>query len=340
MPDSDAPLFSPAQSPVEPGATSAGLTPPGLAGELDVLAFAAAELAAGRPAALVTIFGLDGPFSRPLGAQLAVAADGRFLGSISGGCLEAALTQECLLAMSKGANRTLRYGEGSPFIDVRLPCGGGIDLALDVHLDRELLLRAIDLGKARKAFSLVFNPASTQSSFRLEEGLAKAGPGEFVRPFAPRLRILLAGRGWEIVALAKLARSSECEIVVASQEQATLNYCRPHADQLIKLTLPSHVPSLPLDADTAFASLFHEHEWEGGLLLAALRSPAFYVGALGSRQTHGRRLEILEALGANPEEMGRLKGPLGLFASRDPRTLAVSALAEILAVRTGQAALP
>ena len=130
--------------------------PPGLAGDLDVLAFAEAELAAGRPAALITIVGLDGPFSRPLGAQLAVAGDKRFAGSISGGCLEQALTEEAQIAMREGTNRVLRYGRGSPYLDVRLPCGGGIDLHVDPSPDRALLQRAIALGQVRKSFALGF----------------------------------------------------------------------------------------------------------------------------------------------------------------------------------------
>jgi xanthine dehydrogenase accessory factor len=136
--------------------------------------------------------------------------------------------------------------------------------------------------------------------------------------------------------MSQLARTADAEIVVASQEPATLEFCKPHADQLIYLTTPANTPKLPLDAHTAVACLFHEHEGEAPLLLDALRSPAFYVGALGSRQTHERRLETLRALGAGPDDIARLKGPIGLFASRDPRSLAVSALAEIVAVWTGE----
>jgi xanthine dehydrogenase accessory factor len=308
--------------------------PPGLTGDLDVLAFAEAELAAGRPAALITIVSLDGPFSRPLGAQLAVAGDKRFAGSISGGCLEQALTEEAQIAMKEGTNRTLRYGTGSPYLDVRLPCGGGIDLYVDVNVDRALLQRAIALGRARRSFSLLFDPATTRSSLRVEEQNEQAKPGEFVRRFDPKLRIVLAGRGWEIVAMSQLAQTADVELVVASQEPATLEFCRPYAHELIQLTVPKATPKLPLDSHTAVACLFHEHEWEGPLLLDALRSEAFYVGALGSRQTHRRRVEVLEALGATADEIARLKGPLGLFPSQDPRSLAVSALAEIVMVRT------
>jgi xanthine dehydrogenase accessory factor len=310
--------------------------PPGLSGDLDVLAFAEGELAAGRPGALVTITGLDGPFSRPLGAQLAVSGDKRFAGSISGGCLEQALTEEAQIAMKEGTNRTLRYGEGSPYLDVRLPCGGGIDLYVDVSVDGAILSRAIALGRARKSFSLLFDPAAKRSTLRIEECEGSSRPGEFERRYKPRMRIVLAGRGWEIVAMSQLARTADAEIVVASQERATLDFCRPYADQLIPLTTPKSVPKLPLDRHTAVACLFHEHEWEAALLLDALRSPAFYVGALGSRQTHARRVETLEALGAGKDDIARLKGPIGLFASHDPRSLAVSALAEIVAVRTGK----
>ena len=315
--------------------TTAAL-PPGLTGDLDVLAFAEAELAAGRPAALITITGLDGPFSRPLGAQLAVAGDKRFAGSISGGCLEQALTEEAQIAMKEGTNRTLRYGRGSPYLDVRLPCGGGIDLYVDVNVDRSALQRAIALGRARHSFSLLFDPASERSSLRIEENQVAAKPGEFIRRFDPKLRIVLAGRGWEIVAMSQLAQTADVELVVASQEAATLEFCRPYADQLIQLTVPNAAPKLPLDAHTAVACLFHEHEWEAPLLLDALRSPAFYVGALGSRQTQQRRIESLRELGAGPDDIARLKGPIGLFPSQDPRSLAVSALAEIVQVRTSQ----
>lgn len=307
---------------------------PGLTGDLDVLVFAEAELAAGKQVALITIVGLDGPFSRPLGAQLAVSDDKRFVGSISGGCLEQALTEESLLAIAAGENRVVRYGRGSPYLDVRLPCGGGIDLHIDVNPSRKVLQAAIALGRERRSFDLAFDPTSRQSCLRLLQDKDDAKPEEFVRRFEPRLRLVLAGRGWEIVAMSQLAQTADVDLVVASQETATLEFCRPYADQLIALTVPAAPPALPLDAHTAVACLFHEHEWEAPLLLDALRSPAFYVGALGSRQTHERRVETLRALGAGAEDIARLKGPIGLFASRDPRSLAVSALAEIVKLRS------
>lgn len=330
---SEAPVSRVSGAPAHEGRAS---PPPGLSDDYEVLAFARTELLSGRPAALVTLTGLDGPFSRPLGAQIAVAADGRFAGSISGGCLETALVGEACEALAEGRDRELRYGRGSPFLDVRLPCGGGVDLHVDARPDPEVLTQALDHAAARQAFSLIFRVGEASSRMRLGRADDQADPGGFRRRYSPRLRLVLAGRGWEIVALAKLARVGGCELVVASQERATLDYCEPYADVLIPLTIPTQAPALPLDADTALACLFHEHEWEAALLLDALRSPAFYVGALGSRPTHERRLETLRELGAGPDDIERLKGPIGLFPSRDPAVLAVSALAEILAVRTSR----
>ncbi len=306
--------------------------PPGLTGEFGVLEFAVAEGEAGRRVALVTIIELDGPFSRPLGAQLAVAEDGRFAGSISGGCLEAALAEEAVRALQEGRNRILRYGRGSPYIDVRLPCGGGISLHVNAAPDLEILREAVARGRRREAFAMAFEIRSERTSITLGSAPRPSIPDMFSRAFRPRLRMVLAGRGWEVVAMARLARMWDSEIVVASQEPATLDYCRGYADQLISLTTPVNAPDLPLDAHTALACLFHEHEWETALLLDALRSPAFYVGALGSRRAQEQRAVALRELGAGPDDLARLKAPIGMFPSMDPRGIALSALSDIVAV--------
>ncbi|MEZ5939179.1 MAG: XdhC family protein [Hyphomonadaceae bacterium] len=309
--------------------SSIPITPPGLAGELGVLAFAQKALEAGEGAALVTIVGLDGPFSRPLGAQLAVSGSGAFAGSISGGCLEAALAEEAKIAMADGVNRMLRYGAGSPYIDVRLPCGGGIDLHVDVHLDPATLRRAIELGRDRKPFALVYDLQAADAAAKLVEGAPGDHPNAFVRRFSPAMQLVLAGRGWEIVALTRLAHDAGAPVVVASHEQATLEFCAPYATELAPLQSPRDPPAFAYDADTALACLFHEHEWEAPILLAALRSPAFYVGALGSRTTHATRLDTLRAMGASEDELRALIGPIGVFAAHDPMAIAVSSLADI-----------
>jgi xanthine dehydrogenase accessory factor len=307
--------------------------PPGLAGDADILGAVQASFEGEPETALVTIVGLDGPFSRPLGAQLAVAQTGRFLGSISGGCLEAALVEEARLAMDEGKNRLLRYGEGSPYLDVRLPCGGGIDLLVTVKPEPDVIAAALAMTSRRKRFSILLDRNAPSGGLRLGGSVM---PTEFERPYKPPLRLVLLGRGWEIVALCRQAGMLGFDVVVASQESATLDYCRPYASDLVQLTDPRDPPQLATDADTAVACLFHEHEWEAPLLLQALRSPAFYVGALGSRRTHTTRVDTLKAMGATDAEIARLKGPLGAFAAHDPTSIAVASLSEIIELNLGR----
>lgn len=92
-------------------------------------------LAAGGDAALCTLVGIEGGFSRGLGAQFAVSRDGQRAGDMTGGCLDAALARECEAARSARARRLVRYGMGSPYIDIRLPCGGGLDILIDPFPD-------------------------------------------------------------------------------------------------------------------------------------------------------------------------------------------------------------
>lgn len=304
--------------------------PAGLAGDLQVIAFALEELNAGGRVALATIVGLDGPFSRPVGAQLAIAGDGRFRGGISGGCLETVVVEAALDCMRQGRNALLRYGAGSPFLDVRLPCGGGLDLAIDVHIEAAELARLIQLVGLRQPAALLLSPGSPDAGVFCKPTIPEPYLSrQFVRRFVPQLRLVIAGRGWEVAALARAGQWLDCEVVVASQEPATLEACRSHAAQTILLKSPTRVPDLGLDQWSAFVCLFHEHEWEAALLLDALRSPAFYVGALGSRPTHLKRLDTLRELGAGPDDVERLRAPIGLFAAREPRMIALSTLAEI-----------
>jgi xanthine dehydrogenase accessory factor len=95
------------------------------ASALDVLNQAARWLDDGRRVALVTLVGIEGTTSRSIGTQMAVADDGRSIGPLSGGCIEAAIVAEARDALRAGAARVVRFGVGSPYIDVRLPCGGG-----------------------------------------------------------------------------------------------------------------------------------------------------------------------------------------------------------------------
>ena len=309
--------------------------PPGLCDDLDVLAFASARQEQGEAVALATIVGVEGPFSRPLGAQLAVTAGGDYRGSISGGCLEQALVEEAQQAIETRTSRFLRYGVGSPFVDVRLPCGGGLDIYLDAAPDPEVLKTCCDLARERTPFRLAIPGLVEGDRMAILAQGSAAISQDHGRLFQPRLCVLAAGRGWELVALSALCRAIGVEAIVASQEASTREICTSSASRVIPLTTPDHLPDFALDASTAVACLFHEHEWDAPVISAALQSDAFYIGALGSQKTHAQRLVTLEALGHGASDLARLSAPIGLFRAQAPQAVAVSVISEILARRTG-----
>jgi xanthine dehydrogenase accessory factor len=254
--------------------------------------------------ALCTVTAIDGSWSRRLGAQLAVLPDGSTRGSLADGCLEKALATE---ALSGGPARVLRYGEGSPFLDIRLPCGSGIEVMVDPVPDRGALAAACAALIGRQ-------PAD------LRVGMTPQGA--FVRQFLPKLRLLVMGSGPEVVALVRLARAQGIECIAAG----------PKGEGTSDVTLSlGQTPDLFVDQWTALAVLFHDHEWERGILPWALASPAFYVGAQGGRGARETRLAMLAETGVNPVD-ARLRSPIGVFAhARTPSVLALSILAEIVA---------
>lgn len=261
--------------------------------------FACAE----QGGALCTVTAIDGSWSRRLGAQLAVLPDGSTRGSLSDGCLEKALATE---ALAGGAARVLRYGQGSPFLDIRLPCGSGIEVMVDPAPDRAALAAA-------RAELLARNPAD------LAIGQTPQGP--FVRRFLPKLRLVVLGSGPEVAALVRLARAQGIACVVGAPAGEP-------GDVVLSL---GEAPNLPVDPWTAIAVLFHDHEWERNLLPWALGTPAFYVGAQGGRGARETRAAMLAETGWNPEDP-RLRSPIGVFAhARTPSVLALSILAEIVA---------
>jgi xanthine dehydrogenase accessory factor len=254
--------------------------------------------------ALCTLTAIDGSWSRRLGAQLAVLPDGSTRGSLSDGCLEKALAAEALVG---GAARVLRYGQGSPFLDIRLPCGSGIEVMVDPAPDRGPLAAACTALTAREPTDLVI-------------GHTPQGP--FVRRFLPKLRLVVLGSGPEVTALVRLATAQGIDCLVGSPAG------EPGADAALSL---GAAPDLPVDPWTGIAVLFHDHEWERSLLPWALGSSAFYVGAQGGRGARETRAAMLAETGWNPDDP-RLRSPIGVFAhARTPSVLALSILAEIVA---------
>ncbi|MBY5812266.1 XdhC family protein [Rhizobium leguminosarum] len=264
-------------------------------------------------AALATLVEIRGGAARSLGAHMAVAADGRFCGYVSGGCVEAAVASEAFLAMAQGRDRMVKFGDGSPFFDIVLPCGGGISIAIHVLKDVGPLQRVLDRLGQRQAAGLVYSP-ERQTLISVDPPLRTCWTeDDFLTVYRPRTRVVLSGQTLEAQAVARLAEASGYDVIIRGRGEGAAD---------------------TIDPFTAVVLLHHDLDAEAAILETALHSPAFYIGALGSTRTHRRRVERLTALGFRRDDIGRIKAPIGMFGpTRDATSLALSVLADIAAAR-------
>jgi xanthine dehydrogenase accessory factor len=288
--------------------------------------------AEGLATTLVTLFASDGSAPRPLGSQMAIAEDGRAVGSITGGCAEAAIIAEAQQRMARHANGAVRYGAGSPYIDIRLPCGSGIDVWFDTtfpEADLDILLAA---RARRETACLVIEPLSGRTYARTS--LPAVTPsGAYLRRYDPVLRLVLVGKGPIVPLLTQLAAAMDFEVHAFSPEPETLDLAAPFAFRVAPLATPVSFRDPGFDAHTACVSLFHEHDWEPPILALALASPCFYVGALGSQRTQEARVLTLAETGVPAAHIARLHAPVGLhLGGKNPPEIALSILAEIVQV--------
>lgn len=283
----------------------------------------------GQGCVLVTVLAVEGSSMRNPGTHMGVAQDGSFAGSLSGGCIENAVVGEALEALEAGAPRVVRFGAGSPYVDIKLPCGGGLDIHFQPLADGEMVGQVCAAIAARKPFAISVN----------EEARFHAGwrEGEGVFGHWPELRLLIVGHGAGVEALAKLARAMELASHVLTPDPRILGNLAGQGLATTKLEKTGDTHLLASDAWTAIVFLFHDHDWEVQLMARALELPHCYLGAMGSRKAHAARCEALAKAGVSAGAIASIKAPLGLFhSSRDPETLALSALGEI--VRSYQAA--
>ncbi|HAM6458781.1 TPA: XdhC family protein [Escherichia coli] len=248
---------------------------------------------------------------------MVVREDGRYCGFVSGGCVEAAAAFEALEVMGSGRDREICYGEGSPWFDIVLPCGGGITLTLHKLRSAQPLLAVLNRLEQRKpaglrydpqAQSLVCLPTQTRTGWNLNG---------FEVGFRPCVSLMIYGRSLEAQATASLA--------------AATGY-----DSHIFDLFPASA-SAQIDTDTAVILLCHDLNRELPVLQAAREAKPFYLGALGSYRTHTLRLQKLHELGWSREETAQIRAPVGIFPkARDAHTLALSVLAEVASVRLHQ----
>ena len=309
--------------------SGAGMTIPpfGTGAEIDPLR---ALLHTDRPGVLAIITGTEGPSYRPLGAMMALRGAGERIGALSSGCIEADIARHAAATLRTGKPARIAYGCGSPFIDLRLPCGGGMDILLLPGPDKAVLGEVCARNARRIACTLRIGPEDGTLSVTAG-GATGFDNGHFAVRLEPDPFFHVFGKGPEAGAFAGLVQAAGYPNLLLSPDEDTLAAARALGGQTRHLKSPAFPEDLSPDARSAVVLFFHDHEWEPPILQGALRSRAFYIGAQGSAQSAEARRRELAALGVGASDIARVRGPIGLIPSvREARKLAVSVLAEIL----------
>jgi len=310
--------------------------------DLEVLKRCAEWLDDGRRVLLVTVVKTWGSSPRPPGAMLAVRDDGLVEGSVSGGCIEDdivgrvrhdGMTATRCEAVTYGvsADEARRFG---------LPCGGTLQLVLEPLSKAsgiDALLKSIAGGQLVARRIELETGTSTLAPARAIDGVEFDGK-VLTTVHGPRFRMLVIGASQLSKYLATMAVGLDYQVTVCdprSEYEGTWDV--PNVP-LVKTMPDDTVLAMKLDERCAVVALTHDPKLDDMALMEALKSPAFYVGALGSRANNAKRRERLKGLDVSDAEIARLHGPIGLYiGSRTPPEIAVSILAEITAVKNGVA---
>ena len=311
--------------------------------DLEVLKTCVQWLKSGLRCELVTVLKTWGSSPRPEGSMLAICEDGRVVGSVSGGCIEDDMIAR---ARSDGLSRTqpgiVTYGvtadEAHRF---GLPCGGTIELAIEpLSLDSQLgeLLERLEGGElvARRldlqTGAVTLNAALPTQSMQVS-GIA------LVTLHGPRWRLLIIGAGQLSRFVAQIAQGMDYAVTVCDPREEYRDSWQVAGVELATGMPDDVVQAMKLDSRCAVIALTHDPKLDDLALMEALRSNAFYVGAIGSRLNNQRRRERLaEHFDLTQEQLAKLHGPIGLYiGSKTPPEIAISILAELTAVKNAVA---
>jgi xanthine dehydrogenase accessory factor len=308
---------------------------------------------------------------------MAVSRDGRMAGSVSGGCLEGAVVEEAQATLDgRALPRLLHYGISDELgWEVGLACGGTVDVflhtlrwdasdpalgALRAALAEEraaALLTVLDgehagrsavvdeqgrLGGSLGSAALDAGAAAAAAA-RMDSALPGVesieGTEVFVEPHVPAPLLAVVGAVHIGIALSRLARTVGYRVVVVDPRTAFLTPERlPDAHQLVARWPDEALPGLHLGPRDAAVCLSHDPKFDEPTLDCLLRSPVGYIGAIGSRTTHGKRVARLREAGFGDADIARVHSPVGLdLGARTPEEIALAILAEVVAVRRGRA---
>ncbi len=340
----------------------------------DLLADYDRFIAAGKPFGRAVVTSVWGSAPRAEGSCMLATSDGTIAGSVSGGCVESATALEIEAAIAHGASRLVTFGVSDERAwEVGLACGGTIKVFVEPGINPQVLRAArgsggqvvatvvagagvgqsvclsengeVD-GKLHSGVSIGSIREAGLDALRREMSASKefetaAGPVTiFFEVFARQPRLIMFGAGQVAVAMVPLAKALGYKTIVADGRQAFLDRERfAAADELILAWPEEAFERIGLDSTCYVCLLSHDPKFDEPALRVALRSPAAYVGAIGSRKTQASRRDRLREIGLTEAQIERLHGPIGLdLGGRQPAETALAILAEMTAVRYGRTA--
>jgi xanthine dehydrogenase accessory factor len=294
------------------------------------IVLAAAAAWKGEPLALATVVATWGSAPRPRGSHMLVHADGRFEGSVSGGCVETDILAAAADVIAGAPFQLKTYGVADAAAwEVGLPCGGEISVLVQPvsaeGFDPELFDRIAEARDSGQALTVTTDLDTGQSSLRPLEGSA------FVNRYDPPRRLLIVGAVQIAQSLAALAQTLGISVIVIDPRARFLT-----EDRFPGVTLDDRWPDDAVGAyapgpATAVVTLSHDTKIDDPALMAALAAPTAYVGALGSRRSHAARRERLGAAGVSEINLDRIDAPVGLdIGAVGPSEIALSIAAAMI----------
>jgi xanthine dehydrogenase accessory factor len=320
---------------------------------LDVMVLRAVRdwRASGKRALLATVVRTWGSSPRPIGSIMALCEDGAVVGSVSGGCIEDDLIYRYTQAYSKGepghaiptgAPAFVKYGvtadEAHRF---GLPCGGTLELLLEYDPDAgalAALVAALEAGRLmRRRVRLADGHVAIEEATAPEA--LRVTDSELANTFGPEFRMLLIGAGQLTEYLATMALFSGFAVTVCDPREEYSGSWNVPAARLVTDMPDDVVAAFRPDRRSCVIALTHDPKLDDLALLEALKTDAFYVGAIGSRRNNeARHARMKEHFEQTDEDLARLRGPIGIYiGSKTPPEIAVSIMAEVLAVKNGVA---
>lgn len=312
---------------------------------------------AGRKVALATVVETWGSAPRPMGSQLVISGDAEMMGSVSGGCVEGAVVAEALDAVEDGTPRLLTYGVADEdAFAVGLACGGTIRILVEPigvgqGPDVPLLEQLVTARAARRPVAYVVEPgtwarmlmddaAGTPLGDAVRTRLlsdksgfdAVEGSDWFIGVHNPPLRMVIVGAVHIAQALAPMATMAGYAVTIVDPRAAFASPERFPGTTLAEGWPDAALEAHGLDRRVAVVTLTHDPKLDDPAIISALRAEPFYIGALGSKRTHAKRVARLEAAGFAAEDIARIHAPVGLdIGAKSPGEIAVSVLAQVTA---------